>query len=63
VRPDFADTVSASELETAIARLDSLIKRVYPTVTAVFSQLRPGGRYWIERQQTQRGYEAASSAD
>jgi hypothetical protein len=39
VRPDFADTLSASEVETAIARLDSLMKQinkqVNPAVTAV----------------------------
>jgi hypothetical protein len=34
VHPDFADTISASEVESAISLLDSLIKQVHPTVTA-----------------------------
>ena len=67
MRPGFADTLSASEAETAIARLDSLMKpinkQVNPAVTAVTVAVEAGGRYWIDRQQTQRAYEAASSAD
>jgi hypothetical protein len=42
VRAGFADTVSASKVETAIARLDRLIKQVHPASTPVFVAAEAG---------------------